>query len=202
MKLYFSPGACSLAPHIAAYELGLSFQAVKVNTKDKTYEGGGDYWKVNPKGSVPVIELDNGERLTEAAVILQYLADQKPEKNLIPKWGTWERYRAMEWLNFVSTEMHKGYSPLWNKEMPDDAKKIALDNLHKRYKILNPHFEANQFLLGNQFTVADPYLFTVLNWSRHLKIDLTPYPAIMGYIERVKSRPSTMEAMKAEGIWR
>lgn len=202
MKLYYAPGACSLAPHIALFELGLSVQAVKVNLRDKTSEDGKDFWAINPKGSVPFLSLGNGESVSEVAVILQYLADLKPEKNLIAKWGTPERYQGMQWLNYIATEMHKGYSPLWNKQMPDEAKKIALENLQRRFQFLENHFASHAFLMGDNYSVADAYLFTVLNWSRHLKLDLTEYPHLVNYVEKVKARPATVEAMKAEGIWR
>lgn len=199
MKLFYSPGACSLASHIVLHETGLKFEAFPVNTKDKTWKGG-DFKKINSKGYVPALQLDNGEVLTEGVAIMQYLADQKPEAKLIPKAGTFERYRCQEWLNYISTEVHKGFSPLWNPKTPDAAKPVIKENLAARFDWLSTQMKNNSFLMGNQFTVADAYLFTILSWAPHVQIDLSKWPALMGFTEKVKNRPATMAALKAEGL--
>ncbi len=203
MKLYYSAGACSLAPHIALYEAGLKFTTVPVNLRTKVMKVGnteGDFLKVNPKGYVPTIELNNGEILSECAAILQYIADQAIEKNLIPRNGTFERYRCIEWITFVSTEIHKGIGPLWKPTTPDEYKQIVLATLHTRFELLNKHFEKNAFLCGANFTVADAYLFTVANWTHSLKISMTAYPKLADYLARVSKRPAVQQAMKAEGL--
>ncbi len=197
MKLYFSPGACSLAPHIILQESGLSFEAIPVNLRTKIYSGG-DFRQINPKGSVPVLEIGNGKILTEAAVILQYVSDQKPDARLMPAIGTWERYQCQEWLNYISTELHKGFAPLWNPLTPDAYKEIALKNLSARFEFVNTHLTTNDFLMGSQFTVTDAYLFTVLNWANMLKIDLSPWTAIQKFMEIIKSRPATVAAIERE----
>lgn len=200
MKLYFSPGACSLSPHIVARELGIPLRLQKVNTRDKTMEGGGDYWQVNAKGYVPLLELDNGERLTEGPAIVQYLADQKPEAGLAPKAGSFERYRLQEWLNFTTSEIHKQFSPLFRPTTPEDYKPIARENLANRFKWLDKQLAGRDYLMGKQFTVADAYLFTVLRWTVPLKIDLSPWPNVAAYLERVGNRPKVREALQEEGL--
>ena len=200
MKLYYSPGACSLSPHIVARELGIPLQLQKVNTKDKSMEGGGDYWQVNGKGYVPLLELDNGERLTEGPAIVQYLADQKPEAGLAPKAGSFERYRLQEWLNFTTSEIHKQFSPLFRPTTPEDYKPIARENLANRFKWLDKQLAGKDYLLGKQFSVADAYLFTVLRWTAPLKIDLSPWPNVAAYLERVGKRPKVREALQEEGL--
>lgn len=199
MKLFFSPGACSLAPHIVSRELGLNVEAVKVDLPAKKYAGG-DFLKINPKGQVPTLQTEKGDILTEGAVIMEYLSDQAPGKNLMPSAGSWERYRCQEWLNFVATEMHKGFGVLWNRAMPEEAKEITRTTLSKKIEFLNEHFKTNDFLMGKTMTVADPYLFTILSWSKIHKIDLTPFPKVMGFIERMMSRPSVQTAMQEEGL--
>lgn len=198
-KLYYSPGACSLAPHLVLEEIKLPFELVRVDLRTKTHAGG-DFNKINPKGSVPALELGNGEILTEAAVILQYLGDQKPESALIPPAHTWPRYRCQEWLNFIATELHKGFGPLWKPNTPADYKAIVLENLAQRLNAVNTQLEKTPYLMGEGYTVADAYLFTVANWSYFLKIDLGPWPALQGFLERVKARPATLAALKAEGL--
>lgn len=200
MKLYFSPGACSMASHLVLNELGLKWETESVSLKEHKTKTGADFYKINPKGYVPALSLDNGQTLTEGAVILQYLADQKPESQLIPKTGTFERYRCQEWLNFVSTEVHKNFSPFFGENMPEQTRMTLKSTLAKRFEYLANHLKTNPFLMGSQYTVADAYLFTILSWSPHLKIDLTPYPALMGYVERIKSRPATMATLKEEGL--
>ncbi|MBW8905517.1 MAG: glutathione transferase GstA, partial [Betaproteobacteria bacterium] len=194
MKLYYAPGACSLSPHIVAREAGIPVQLQKVNTKDKTMEGGGDFWQINPRGYVPVLELDNGERLTEGPAIVQYLADQKPESELAPKAGTLERYRLQEWLNFITSEIHKQFSPLFRPNTPEDYKPIAKENLGKRFDWLDQQLAGKEYLMGSRFTVADAYLFTVLTWTKPTQIGLDKWPNLKAYVERVRARPKVKEA--------
>ncbi|HET7669749.1 MAG TPA: glutathione transferase GstA [Burkholderiales bacterium] len=200
MKLYYAPGACSLSPHIVARELGIPVELKKVNTKDKTVEGGGDYWKVNPRGYVPALELDNGQVLTEGPAIVQYLADQKPDAGLAPKAGTFERYRLQEWLNFLTSEIHKGFSPLFKPNTPDDYKPVAKENLASRFNWLNEQLAQREYLTGPQFTVADAYLFVLLNWTKPTQIDLAKWPNLQAFQKRVGSRPKVKEALQAEGL--
>ena len=200
MKLYFAPGACSLSPHIVAREAGIPVQLQKVNTKDKSMEGGGDFWKVNPRGYVPVLELDNGERLSEGPAIVQYLADQKPESGLAPKNGTMERYRLQEWLNFLTSEVHKQFSPHFRPNTPDDYKTIAKENIGKRFDWLDQQLAGKDYLMGKQFTVADAYLFVLSNWTKPTQIDLAKWPNIAAFNKRVAARPKVKEAMQFEGL--
>lgn len=200
MKLYYSPGACSLSPHIALREAGLPVELIKVDNSAKTYEGGGDFWKVNGKGYVPALELANGQVLTEGPAIVQYIADQNPDSRLAPKAGTIERYRLQEWLNFITSELHKGFSPLFNKAASADWKAGTTANLVKRFDWLAPQLEGKNYLTGDQFTVADGYLFTVLNWTKFVGIDLNKWPSLAAYHARVAARPKVQEALKAEGL--
>jgi len=200
MKLYFAPGACSLSPHIVSRELGIPVELKKVNTKDKTIEGGGDYWKVNPRGYVPALELDNGQILTEGPAIVQYLADQKPEAGLAPKPGTFERYRLQEWLNFLTSEVHKQFSPLFKPNTPDEYKKIAKENIATRFDWLDKQLAGKDYLMGKQFTVADAYLFVLLNWTKFQNIDLAKWPNLAAFQQRVGARPKVQEALQAEGL--
>jgi glutathione S-transferase len=200
MKLYYAPGACSLSPHIVARELGIKLDLKKVNTKDKTIEGGGDYWKVNARGYVPALELDNGQVLTEGPAIVQYLADQKPEANLAPKNGTLERYRLQEWLNFLTSEIHKSFSPLFKPNTPEEYKKIAKENLATRFDWLDKQLAGKDYLTGNTFTVADAYLFVLTNWTKFHNIDLARWPNIAAFQKRVGARPKVQEALQAEGL--
>lgn len=199
MKLYYAPGACSLAPHIVLTEAGLTTELVKVDLKNKIANGE-NYLAINPKGSVPALQLDNGTVLTEAVAIMQYLADQKPQTQLMPADHSWQKYQALEWLNFIATEVHKGFSPLWNPENSDEVKERTKQNLFKKFNLANAHLEKNQFILGNQFTIADAYLFTVINWSSMVKIDLTPWPFLKKFMETVRSRPAVITALKEEGL--
>jgi len=199
MQLYFSPGACSLASHITAREAGLSLDLKRADTKTKKLEDGSDYFAINSKGAVPALKLDNGQVLTEGVAIMQYLADQKPESNLAPKNGTLERYRVQEWLNYITSEVHKGFSPLWASK--DEAvKDYALTNLKKKFDWLEKQLAGKKYLTGDTFTVADAYLFTVVNWTNPLAIDLTPWPALKDFQARVAARPKVQEAMVAEGL--
>ena len=200
MKLYYSPGACSLAPHIVLRELGLPFETVQVDLKTHKLASGADYYQINPKGYVPALQLDDGSLFTEDAAILQYLADRKPEAGLLGASGSMERYRAIEWLTFISSELHKGFSPLFNGDMPEAAKKIFLDKLKNRFALLDKHLASHEFLMGKKFTVADAYAFTILNWKNFLNVDLSPWKNIEAYLNRVAARSKVRETMHAEKL--
>jgi glutathione S-transferase len=200
MKLYYSPGACSLSPHIVARELGIPVELKKVNVKDKTIEDGGDYWKINARGYVPALELDNGQVLTEGPAIIQYLADQKPEAGLAPKNGSLERYRLQEWLNILTSEIHKGFSPLFKPNTPEEYKKISKDNLATRFDWLDKQLAGKDYLTGKTFTVADAYLFVLLNWTKFQSIDLNRWPNLSAFQARVGARPKVQEALQFEGL--
>lgn len=198
MKLYYSPGACSLASHIALREAGLAFEPVLASTKTHQLADGTDYYTINPLGYVPLLELDDGTRLREGPAILQYVADQVPTKNLAPANGTLPRYRLQEWLTFIGTEIHKTFSPLFNPNMPEDGKKISRDKLASRFAWLDEQLAGKQYLMGDHFSVADAYLFTVSNWAKPMGIDLTPHKNVVAYRERVAARPAVQEAVNAE----
>ena len=200
MKLYYSPGACSLSPHIVLLEAGLDFTAEKVDLKSKKTETGADYTPVNSKGAVPALIMEDGKLLTEGAAIVQYVADRKPQSGLAPANGTLERYRLMELLNYIASEMHKGYSPLFNPAITPEAKAAAIAALDKKFTFLTAQLGDKPYLLGDTFTVADAYLFTVLSWSARVGVDLGKWPALAAYVARVKSRPKVQEALKAEGL--
>ncbi|HYQ99552.1 MAG TPA: glutathione transferase GstA [Casimicrobiaceae bacterium] len=199
MKLYYSPGACSLAPHIALAELGLPYTTKRVDLKTHTLADGSDYYAINPKGYVPVLELDDGTRLTEAAVILQYIADRRPG-TLAPAYGGMDRYRLMEWLNFIATEIHKQFGPLWHPTTPDATKDAQRATLAKRFEYVAKTLAAQPYLTGDAFTIADAYLFTMLNWAPMLKVDLAPWPALVEYAKRVAARPKVHATLAAEGL--
>jgi glutathione S-transferase len=199
MKLYYSPGACSLAPHIALEEAGIPYDLVKVDLRTHQLADGTDYYKINPKGYVPMVALDNGEHLTEAAVILQYIADRKPG-TLAPAYGTMERYHLNEWLNFIATELHKQFGPLWHPETPDATKATQRANIGKRFDLIVKTLAKQPYLTGDSFTIADAYLFTIVNWWRLLKVDLTPWPALQEFQTRVAARPKVHAALKAEQL--
>jgi len=200
MKLYYAPGACSLSPHIVARELGIALDLKKVNTKDKSMEGGGDFRQVNPKGYVPALELDDGQVLTEGPAIVQYLADRKPEAGLAPRAGSIERYKLQEWLNFITSEIHKGFTPLFKPNTPDEYKKIAKENVSARLEWVDQQLAGKDYLTGKTFTVADAYLFTVVNWTKFQQIELAKWPNLSAYMARVAARPRVQEALKAEGL--
>jgi glutathione S-transferase len=200
MKLYYSPGACSLSPHIVSRELGLQLELKKVDTKQKTIEGGGDYRKVNARGYVPALELDDGEILTEGPAIIQYLADLRPEAGLAPKAGTFARYRLQEWLNFLTSEVHKQFSPLFKPNTPEHYKPIAKENIATRFDWLDGQLAGKDYLMGSQFTVADAYLFVLLGWARPSQIDLARWPNLAAFHKRVGARPKVQEALQAEGL--
>jgi glutathione S-transferase len=200
MKLYYSPGACSLSPHIALREAGLAFEPVKAPTKTHKLDDGTDYYGINPLGYVPLLELDDGTRLREGPAIVQYIADQVPLKNLAPANGTLPRYRLQEWLTFIGMELHRSYSPLFNPAMPEEGKKIYRDRLASRYQWLNGQLEGREFIAGDHFTVADCYLFAVTRWAKPLQLDLSACPNVLAYMERVGARPAVQEALKVEGL--
>jgi glutathione S-transferase len=200
MKLYYSSGACSLSPHIVLLEAGLPYTLVKTDLKTKKTDSGADYLTINSKGAVPALQLDDGRVLTEGPAIVQYLADLKPESGLAPRAGTFERYQLMEILNYLTSEVHKGFSPLFNPESSAEMKEAAVNALTKKFDWLAGFLDKKNFLLGNTFTVADAYLFTVLKWTRIVKIDLAKWPALAAYQARVAQRPKVQAALKEEGL--
>ena len=200
MKLYYSPGACSLSPHIVLREAGMKFDLVHTSTKSHKTADGVDYYTINPKGYVPLLELDSGERLSEGPAIVQYIADQVPAKNLAPANGTMARYRLQEWLNFITSELHKGFSPLFNPATPEDYKPLARTRLDSRFAWVDSQLEGKSFLTGEQFSVADAYLFTVAGWGKHVGVDIAPLAHLSAFMARVAARPAVQEALKAEGL--
>lgn len=200
MKLYFAPGACSLAPHIASSELGIPLDLEQVDIREKKTKSGKDYWTINPKGQVPLLEMDNGERLSEVPVILQYLSDQKPAAGLSPAAGSAERYRMLEWLNFVTSEMHKTYGPMFRPTTPDEFKKLSREVIGRRLEWLDKQLAGKHYLMGDKFTLADMYMFVVLRWSPIVGVDLSRYPNVKAYADRVAARPKVAEVLTAEGL--
>lgn len=200
MKLYFAPGACSLSPHIVLREAGQNFDLVQVDLREKKMKDGGDFLQVNPKGQVPVLETDDGETLTEGPVILQYVGDKVPASKLMPPAGSKERYRVQEWLNFISSELHKTIGPMFRPTTPDAYKTISTDTVKRRFAWINEKLAGRQYLMGDSFTAPDAYLFVMLNWAKRLQIDLDPWPHLQAFWERVAARPRVQEAMKAEGL--
>ena len=200
MKLYYMPGACSLSPHIVLNEAGLAFDKIKVDGKTKAMDVGGDYRSVNPLGYVPLLELDDGTRIAEGPAIVQWIADKVPAKGLAPANGTPERITLQSWLNFISTELHKSFSPLFNPAMPDEAKKIFRERLATRFAHLDKHLAGKDYLLGKNFSVADAYLYVVSNWAPRVDVDLSPYANVLAYRKRVGDRHAVVAAMKAEGL--
>ena len=200
MKLYYAPGACSLSPHIVLLEAGLPFSLEKVDLKTKKTETGTDYLTINSKGGVPALQLDNGQVLTEGPAVVQYLADLKPETGLAPPAGSFERYRLMELLNYITSELHKSFGALFNPGISADWKAATLANLDQKFKWLTNYLGNKTYLMGDAFTVADSYLFTILSWSSHLGVDLSKYHVLTAYIARVGHRPKVQEALKAEGL--
>lgn len=206
MKLFYKAGACSLAPHIVMCELNMAYELEAVDLVSKTCASG-DYKAINPKGSVPALKMDNGEILTEGAVISQYLADQKIESDLMPKFGTLDRYRCMEWMNFIATDLHKNFTPLFakdrilkNPEGKNELQAFYSGVLKMRLDFVSENLGSNDFLLGKTFTVADAYLFTVLGWSKYVGLDLSQWSNLVQYVDRVGSRPAVIRAMKEEGL--
>lgn len=200
MKLYYSPGACSLSPHIVLIEGGFAFEREKVDLASKKTETGADYYTVNPNGYVPALLLDDGQVLTEGPAIVQYLADRVPEKRLAPPAGTMERYRLMEWLNFISSELHKSFGVLFHPEAPEVWKGVVKAQLTRRLDYASQRITGKTWLLGEDFSVADAYLFTVVSWGQYVDLDLAPWPTLTGYQGRVAARPAVAAALKAEGL--
>jgi glutathione S-transferase len=200
MKLYYAPGACSLAPHIVAHETGIALDLEKVDTKTKALASGGDFRNINPKGYVPALRLDDGSILTEGPVVSQYLADLHPESGLAPLAGSLERYRLLEWLGYINSEIHKNYSALFDPTTRQETRQEKTDYLRKRYDLIEQRLATNSFLLGERYTIADIYLFVVTNWSRVVKMDLSDFPNLLAFQKRVVARPAVQAALKAEGL--
>jgi glutathione S-transferase len=200
MKLYYFAGACSLSPHIVLLEAALPFTLEKVDRATKKTASGIDYSTINSKGSVPALQLDDGKVLTEGPAVVQYLADLKPESGLAPPAGSFERYQLMEMLNYITSEVHKSFGPLFNKEASAEWKGAAKSALGKKFDWLSAYLQGKSFLLGNTFTVADAYLFTILNWPAHVGIDLKKWPVLVDYHSRIAQRPKVQQAMREEGL--
>lgn len=200
MKLFYAPGACSLAPHIVLNELGMSFETTSVNLKTHRLADGTDYYTINPKGYVPALMLDNGEVLTEIAAMLQYLGDMVPEAGLLPAAGTKERYQVLEWLTFISSELHKGFSPLFNAAFPAEVKQVFRDRLTKRLDFLDRQLADKSYLLGEQYTVADAYAYTILSWKDALKVDMDGWRNLSAYVRRNAMRAQVREALHSEKL--
>lgn len=199
MKLYYAPGACSLAAHITLHESGLPFSAVRVDLRTHKLPDGGDYYAVNAKGYVPLLQLDDGTRLSEVAVILQYIADREPGV-LAPAFGSFERYQLMEWLNFIATELHKGLGPLWKPTTPDAYKAVVLDAVGQRLDFVVASLGAKPYLTGDRFGIADAYLYTIVNWHKFLKLDISRWPSLERFQARVAARPNVQAALRAEHL--
>jgi len=200
MKLYYSPGACSLSPHIVLKESGLPFEAIAAPTKTHKLPDGTDYYSINPLGYVPLLELDNGQRLREGPAIVQYLADLVPGKHLAPPNGSFERYKLQEWLTFIGTELHRNFGPLFTPNMPEEAKKIIKERLISRLQWVDGELKGKSYLMGEQFCVADAYLFTVANWSKHVGVDISALTNLGAFLARMSQRPAVQAALKAEGL--
>ena len=200
MKLYYSPGACSLSPHIVLREAGLDFTPVMASTKTKKLADGTDYYTINTKGYVPLLELDDGQRLAKGPAIVQYIGDQVPEKKLVAPWGSMERYRQMEWLTFIGTEIHKSFSPLFAPNTPEETKAAAKARVMSRLEWVNQQLEGKQYLMGDTFCVADAYLFTVTNWTKFVNLDISGLTNLGAFMARVAARPAVQAALKAEGL--
>jgi glutathione S-transferase len=200
MKLFYAPGACSHAPHILLREAGLNFTLEKVDLASKKTETGADFTQINPNGYVPALQLDNGEVITEGPAIDQYIADLVPAKGLAPANGTPARYKMQSWLNFISTEIHKQFGPMFSKTTPDEYKTVLIDKIKTRFDTVNAHLAKHSFLMGDGFTAPDAYLYTVVGWAKYFDIGLDKWPALKAFMERVAARPSAMAAAKAEGL--
>ena len=200
MKLYYSPGACSLAPHIILRETGLPFKLVRVDLGKHQLETGEDYYQISKRGQVPLLELEDGQRITEGPVITQYLAEKAGRKDLLPPSGELARYRVLEWLNFITSELHKSFSPLFSKDFPDEGKAITRSALRKKYEWVDEQLQGREYTGGADFTIVDAYLFTVTNWAKNVDLNLTDLKSLQGFQKRVANRPAVMEAMKTEGL--
>jgi glutathione S-transferase len=200
MKLYYSPGACSLAPHIIFRETGLPFQLERVDLAKHQLANGEDYYKINARGQVPLLELDDGQRIAEGPVITQYLAEQADRQDLLPPIGKLARYRVLEWQNFITSELHKSFSPLFNKDYPEEGKAITRRDLRGKYQWVAEQLNGRNYTTGDNFTVADAYLFTVTNWAAIVELDLSDLDPLQAFQKRIKARPAVMEALQAEGL--
>lgn len=200
MKLYYSAGACSLAPHIILKESGLAFDAISAPTKTHKLADGTDYYTINPLGYVPLLVLDDGRQLHECAVIMQYVADQAAEKHLAPANGTFERYKLQEWLNFIATELHKGFSPLFTPGMPDEAKALVRTRLLARLQWVDGELAGKHYLMGETFSVADAYLFVVSGWGKHVGVDTSAMSNLSAFAARVGVRTAVQDTLRAEGL--
>jgi glutathione S-transferase len=200
MKLYYSPGACSLATHIVAREAGLSLDLEKVDLANRTTASGRSYLEVNPKGYVPALQVQDGTVMTEVSALIQYLADQAPQAGLIPAAGTPERYKVLEWIGFIATEIHKGFGPLWNPTTPDAVKQATRERLFQRFAYVDQQLDGRSYLTGERFTVADAYLFVVVNWTNFHGLSLGDYPNLAAFMDRIAARPKVQEALQAEGL--
>ncbi|MBW8247280.1 glutathione transferase GstA [Enterobacter mori] len=198
MKLYYAPNTCSLSPHIVLRELAIEFELVKVDNRGKLTADGRDFLTINPKGYVAALELNDGKILTEGPAILQYLSDLKPERGLAPRADSWERVRLQEWLNFITSEIHAGSAPLFNRALPEEVKTIFREKLFRRFEFLQETLSTSAYLTGASFSVADAYLFTVLGWARFFAIELSPWPALLEYREKISARPAVQAALVAE----
>lgn len=198
MKLYISPGACSLSPHIVMYELGMTFDLEKIDKKTKKTTSGENFLELNPNGYIPALKLDDGKILTEGVAIVQYLADQKPEAQLAPKAGTFDRYRLIEWLNFIATELHKGFSPLFSPKISDEMKSAVVERLGMRFSYVDKQLSKMPFLMGKNFTVADAYLYTILTWAPYAGLKHETWPNLEKYFKAISDRPAVQKALKAE----
>ena len=200
MKLYYSKGACSLSPHITACEAELPLELVEVDLKSKITKAGEDFRLINTNGYVPVLVLDDGNKLTEGPAIVQYLADRAPDKKLVPLAGTFERYQLQQWLNFISTEIHKGFGALFNPAMPESGKQVAITTLISRLENVSEHLSSRAFLLGDHFTVADGYLFVTLRWGAYVNVDIDRWPVLANYVAKISARPAVQQALKEGGL--
>ncbi|MCP3064001.1 glutathione transferase GstA [Myxococcus sp. K38C18041901] len=200
MKLYFAPGACSLSPHIVAHEAGLTLQLEKVDTQTKVLQSGGDFWKINPKGYVPALELEPGDVLTEGPALVQYLADLRPEAGLVPPAGSLERYRVQEMLGYINSELHKAYAPLFRPDTSSEVRAERTAYLFKRYQLLEERLATRAYLFGDTFGIADAYLYTVTRWAKYVKVDMSGFPNLLAFMERVTARPAVRKALEAEGL--
>ncbi|MED5620997.1 glutathione transferase GstA [Ideonella sp. BN130291] len=200
MKLYYSPGACSLSPHILLHEAEMPFEAHLASTKTHKLADGSDYYQINPKGYVPTLEFDDGQRLTEGPAIVQWIADQVPHKRLAPPAGTLERYRLMEWLNYITAELHKGFGVLFNPAMPEEAKALMRLKLADRFRFVDQALASRPYLLGQDFGAADAYLYVVTRWAAPMQVDLAGFEHMARFMERVAARPAVQRALQAEGL--
>ena len=201
MELFYSPGTCALAPHIVAHELGVPLSLTRVDLASGRTADGRDFKAINPKGYVPALKLASGDVLTEVAAVLQYLVDQKPAAGLAPAPGTLAWYKFVEWLTFISSEVHKGFGPLWSPATPEATRAAVVEKLGQRFSFLDRHLAASPSLL-DRFSAADAYLFTVMRWAEHHRVDLAPYPALLRWMERVGTRPAVQRALREEGLLR